>query len=69
MDKVLSMRVVKKEVRDPPFPPPTPPSGRPHGLGEEEGLLPDVNVPICSYLQLPSGQFTESEEFFVKYKN
>ena len=60
----------QKGGEGPPLPPlPPPPLRRPHGLGEEEGLLPDVNVPICSSLQLPSGQFTESEEFFVKYKN
>ncbi|XP_062993878.1 chromodomain-helicase-DNA-binding protein 8 isoform X4 [Elgaria multicarinata webbii] len=48
VDKVLSMRVVKKEVRT--FP-----------------VLLD-GFPSAAY-QLPNGQFTEAEEFFVKYKN
>lgn len=59
MDKVLSMRVVKKEVRD--IPPPA------RG-GGGRSLPPALTAPPPSP-QLPSGQLTESEEFFVKYKN
>lgn len=59
MDKVLSMRVVKKEVSN-------------HRGGGGEGsfadILPTLNVPPRSP-QLPSGQLIELEEFFVKYKN